>query len=273
MTSSFLVRPEGRLAYDLAGDDGAPLVVAAHGMGANRHAFRALTPALLRAGLRVASVDLRGHGESSPVWPRYDAEAVADDLLALVAHLGGPAVLVGSSISGAAVTIAAAQSPADVAGVVLVGATAIPQPMNPVLRVGFELVTRSPALWLAFYRSLYKAGRPEDYPADTATLRRQLREPGRMAALRRVLDPVEPHWTVRAATVTCPALIVMGTRDPDFPDPAAQARAAADAFTAAEVDTMLVEGAGHYPFLELPATVNPAIADFAQRAQRLRTGS
>ena len=54
------------------------------------------------AGHRVATLDLRGHGESSTGWPDHSETAVAEDMIALVEHLGpgSRAVLVGSSYSG-----------------------------------------------------------------------------------------------------------------------------------------------------------------------------
>jgi pimeloyl-ACP methyl ester carboxylesterase len=66
----------------------------------------------------VAAVDLRGCGEASVGWPAYSRTAIAGELIALVGHLGGPAVLVGHSISGGAVTIAAAQAPDLISGIV-----------------------------------------------------------------------------------------------------------------------------------------------------------
>jgi len=58
-------------------------------------------------GYRVAAADLRGHGESSTGWPSYTRTDTAHDLLALISHLGGPAVIVGHDW-GAWVTQAAA---------------------------------------------------------------------------------------------------------------------------------------------------------------------
>lgn len=256
--------PGGELAYEVDGPAGAPLVVCVHGMGSNRHAFRLLTPTLTAAGFAVARLDTRGHGDSSPDWPTYDAEHVGQDVLALVRHLGGPAVLVGSSIGSAAITFAAAAAPEEVKGLVLVGATARPARLSPVMRLGLWAVQRSPRLWIAYYRSLFKAGRPTDFAADTDRLLAQLRRPGRMAAVAGVLAPTSVWWTQRAADVAGPALVVMGTRDPDFRDPAAEAQAAAAAFRTAEL--MMVENAGHYPFLELPDLVNRAIARFVAGA-------
>jgi pimeloyl-ACP methyl ester carboxylesterase len=175
-------------------------------------------------------------------------------------------VLVGSSVGSAAITLAAASAPDEVTGLVLVGATATPLRPGPFLRLAMRTVLRSPRLWIMYYRSLFKAGRPADFAEDTQRLLAQLRRPGRMAAVGGVIEPPAVWWTQRAATVTCPALVVMGTRDPDFKDPAAEAQAAAAAFGAAEV--MMVEGAGHYPFLELPGVTNPTIARFVDAAVR-----
>src|SRR4051794_16109322 len=89
------------IAYDVTGS--GPLVVLAHGMGDSRHSYRFLAPTLVHAGYRVASVDLRGCGDSSLGWDGYSRTDIAGDLVALVRHLGGgPAVLVGQSISGGA---------------------------------------------------------------------------------------------------------------------------------------------------------------------------
>jgi len=63
-------------------------------------------------------VDLRGCGESSAAWDGYSRTDIAGDLIALLDHLGGPAVLVGHSISGGAATIAAAREPSLVMAVV-----------------------------------------------------------------------------------------------------------------------------------------------------------
>src|SRR3954449_12640222 len=104
------------IAYDLVGE--GPLVVLSHGMGDSRHSYRFVAPALAAAGYPVANVDARGCGDSSLGWDGYSRTDVADDLVALVRHLGGPAVIVGQSISGGAATIAAATAPDVISGVV-----------------------------------------------------------------------------------------------------------------------------------------------------------
>ena len=61
--TEFLDDPGGRIAYDVTGS--GPLVVLSHGIGVRRQDYRFLAPILAQAGYRVASADLRGHGESS----------------------------------------------------------------------------------------------------------------------------------------------------------------------------------------------------------------
>src|SRR6266566_119658 len=121
--TEFLDIQGGRIAYDVTGQ--GPLVVLSHGIGDRRQAFRFLAPKLAQAGYRVANADIRGHGESSMRWKSVTgSEAisrtdVAGDLAALIRHLGGgPAVVVGHSISGGAATIAAATATELVSGIV-----------------------------------------------------------------------------------------------------------------------------------------------------------
>src|SRR5450755_2144476 len=105
------------LAYDVTGQ--GPLVVLAHGIGDSRHSYRFLAPALAAAGYRVANVDIRGCGDSSLGWDDYSRTAIAGDLVALVHQLGGgPAVIIGQSISGGAATIAAATAPDLISGLI-----------------------------------------------------------------------------------------------------------------------------------------------------------
>ena len=118
--TEFLDIEGGRIAYDVTGD--GPLIVLSHGIGDRRQVYRFLVPELVRAGFRVAAADMRGHGESSiGDWKSISRTDVAGDLVALIRHLGGPAVIVGHSLSGGAATIAAATAPDLVSGVVEVG--------------------------------------------------------------------------------------------------------------------------------------------------------
>lgn len=259
MTVSFMGRDGGRIAYEVHGR--GPLVVLSHGMGENRATYRHLVPLLVAAGHRVASVDVRGHGQSSVGWSSYTPAEVGADLAAVVRDLdGGPATLVGNSSSAAAVVFAAADFPDLVGGVVLTGAFVGQPRLNPLMRLALGAVLRSPRLFGMFHRSLFPVHRPADDAEYRRAMVANLREPGRMAAVRGVIVPVEPHWTARAADVRQPVLVLMGAKDPDFPDPAAEARAARRLFRTAEA--RMVDDSGHYPHADRPAATAAHLVDF-----------
>ena len=62
-----------------------------------------------------------------------------------------------------------------------------------------------------------------------------------------------------------PALIVMGSADPDFEDAAGEAR---DLARRLRAEMLLVDGAGHYPHAEMPEVVGARIAEFLARLRR-----
>ena len=270
-----LDRPEGRLAFDVQGS--GPLVVASPGMGDVRHSYRFLVADLVTAGYRVASVDLRGHGGSSTGWSTYDETAVAEDLVALVEHLAAPgeqAVVVGNSYSGSAAVVAAASRPDLVAGLVLVGAFVRTVPQTRTQRFAGWLVSSTPLgrpLWNAYYPSLFTGAKPADFASYRATLKANLAEPGRFAAVAAMAGADHGAAEAALARVTAPALVVMGTSDPDFPDPAAEARLTADGL-GGSAEVVLVDGAGHYPHVEQPAVVSPAVVAYLSRALPLAAG-
>jgi pimeloyl-ACP methyl ester carboxylesterase len=263
MEPHFLDVPGGRLAYDVTGPDHAALVLCVAGMGDTRAAFRLLAPKLVGAGYRVARMDQRGHGASSAGWPGYGSPATGEDMLALIRHLGGPATILGHSNAAAAAIWATAQEPALVSGLVLVGPFLKDGKPSPILRLAERLVTGSPLLWTRFYYpSLYKAAKPADFDEYLRAMRVSLREPGRMAALRGVATEQE-RCRARVPELRCPVRIVMGTKDPDFPDAVAAARdgeALIGQYT--EVSLELIEGAGHYPHAEVPEVTFSAIVPF-----------
>ena len=256
--------PDGTLAHDLVGPSDGPLVVASPGLGDLRSTYRFLAPALAEDGCRVAPVDLRGHGGSSTGWPSYDEGAVADDLLALVDELGGPAVLVGNSFSGGAAVVAAARRPDLVRGLVLSGAFVRDVEQGLAGRLTAWLVARTPLgrpLWTSYYPRLFPSRRPDDLPAEHDRLRENLAEPGRWEAVRGMVAAGHAAAQAALAQVQAPALVVMGTADPDFPDAVREAhRTAEDLGGPAEV--LLVQGAGHYPHAERPDVVTPAVRAF-----------
>jgi pimeloyl-ACP methyl ester carboxylesterase len=265
----FLDVPGGRLAYDVAGPEEAALVLLVAGMGDTSAAFRFLAPKLVDAGYRVARMDQRGHGRSSVPWDGYGSPATGEDMLALIGHLGKPATIVGHSNAAAAAIWAAAEAPDQVSGIALIGPFLQDGKLSPVLRLAEKVVTGSPLIWSRlYYPSLYKAAKPADFSDYLRAMRASLRDPGRMAALRGVATEQE-RCRARISELRCPVLIVMGTRDPDFPDAEVAARdgeALIGQHTRARLE--LIDGAGHYPHAELPQVTASAILPFLADAGR-----
>lgn len=251
----FLTVPRGRLAYRVTGE--GPLVVLVHGMGDTHRTFRHLIPLL--TGYRVAALDVRGYGASSTGWP--GVAATGSDVLALIRHLGGPATVVGHSIGCSSAVWAAASSPESVAGLGLIGTFSGDVPIKAWMRAASWLVSRHVGLWGLFVRSSYPTTRPADFAAYLAELKSNLRQPGRLAALRAQIALSLSGVENRYAEVTQPSLLVMGSKDADFPDTAADAaRTAAKLGGPAEV--RMIDGAGHYPHAEMPERTAAALLPF-----------
>jgi pimeloyl-ACP methyl ester carboxylesterase len=232
-------------------------------MGDSRAAYRFVVPQLVAAGYRVAAVDLRGCGESSAEWSSYSRTDIAGDLIALVSHLGGPAVLVGHSISGGAVTIAAARAPELVEGIVELG----PFTRKQSIRLGDLRVKRyragmtrllltgvlgSVKWWLKYLDVAFPGRKPDDWAEQLRRQAAMLGEPGRMKAMRRMGQSTPTDAGAQLGNVRCPALIVEGTLDPDWADPRAEGEAIVAAMPAGIGKVETIEGAGHYPHTQFP---------------------
>ena len=257
----------GTLAYDDRGE--GPLVVLVPGLGDLRQEYRFLAPRLLDAGYRVVSVDLRGHGESSVGWASYSRKAAGADLLALIDRLdGGPATIIGNSFAAAPAVWAAAERPSAVAGLVLIGPFVLPQPEKPVQQAMVRLMFNGPwkvAAWNWYFATLFPTRKPADFAEYRAALRANLAEPGRFEAVRAMMLSSEPDIAERLPAVRAPALVMMGSKDPDFGDPAAEARTLAERLRG---ESVLVDGAGHYPHSEMPDVAAAPILAFLDRAHR-----
>jgi pimeloyl-ACP methyl ester carboxylesterase len=259
-TTWYLRRPEGRIAYDVTGD--GPLVICAPGMGDLRSVFRSLVPGLVDAGFRVATMDLRGHGESDTTFSAHDDVAAGTDLLALAEELGGPAILIGNSMAAGAAVWAAAERSDLVSGLVLIGPFVRNAPVGLAARLAFRagLVRPwGPAAWNAYYAKLYPGRPPADLDEHRARIRAGLRRPGGWKAFVATTRTSHAPAEARLGEIAAPTLVVMGERDPDFPDPAAEATLIAERL---DGRVLMVPGAGHYPQAEYPEIITPAVAAF-----------
>lgn len=269
--TEFLTRPGGTIGYDVAGD--GPLVVCIAGMGELRSSYRHTMPALVEASYRVATFDLRGHGDSATTFDAYDDEAAASDALALIEHLESDgAVILGNSMGAAAAVLAAAARPQVVRGMVLLG----PFVRNPQSN-WFQQWLMSVSLkgfwgraaWRSYHKSLSPSGEAADTAAHQQAVQNSLRNPEKWQAFQRTATSSHAAAEAALPQLKCPALVVMGSKDRDFSDPADEAKWIASVLNA---EVLMVDGAGHYPMAEQPAAVNPSLVAFVtahQSAHRL----
>lgn len=251
------------IAYDVTGE--GPLVVLAHGMGDSRHSYRFVAPALAAAGYRVANVDIRGCGESSVGWEGYSRTDIAGDLVAVVRHLGGPAVIIGQSISGGAATIAAATAPEVITGVVelapftrkqsvsLSGLLRVKRYRAGSTRLAMTMLG-SLSAWKQYLDLAYPT-KPADWAGELGRIDATMSEPGRMKALQSMCKSAPTDAGAQLPNVTCPVLIVQGSLDPDWADPRAEGEKIMADLPAGLGELVVLEGAGHYPHAQMPDEV------------------
>jgi pimeloyl-ACP methyl ester carboxylesterase len=256
---------DGTIAFALNGR--GPLVVMVPGLGDLKEEYRFLAERIVSAGYRVATMDLRGHGNSSVGWPDYSNAALGSDVVALIRHISsGPAAVIGTSMGAGAAAWAAAESPSDIRSLVLIGPfvrqVPIPWWKSALFKTVFQTAFRGPwgpVLWSKYYAALYPTAKPADFEAYTARLVENLRESGRMAALQAMLAAPKRDVESRLGEIASPTLIVMGSKDPDFDDPAEEAEFIARTLKGKAV---MIGGAGHYPHAEMPDATAPAILSF-----------
>jgi len=197
---SWLERPDGiRLAYHPSPGSGPGVVFLGGFMsdmtGTKATALEAFCQSVGRAFVRF---DYRGHGRSGGRFVDGTIGAWRDDALAILDHVAkGPQVLVGSSMGGWLMLLAALARPQQVVG--LVGIAPAP---DFVVRMWAEAPED-------VKRELQETGqwqRPSQYSAEPYTITRNLLEEGRRHLL---LD--------RPVPLSCPVRLLHGMRDPDVP--------------------------------------------------------
>ena len=100
-----------------------PLAILLHGITANAYVFLPLMERLADR-FRLVSIDMRGHGRSSKPATGYAARDYANDIEALIRHLGGgPALLIGHALGARDTFVAGARNNGLVSGVVAIDFT------------------------------------------------------------------------------------------------------------------------------------------------------
>lgn len=248
-----------RLYYEDTGGD-KPVVVFSHGLLMDHEMF-APQLASLRERYRCVTWDERGHGktagDSIRPFTYYD---LADDLAALLAHLGiGPAVLAGMSQGGFLSLRCALTHPQRVRALILIDTQA-----------GLEDPDKLPA-----YRQMMEVWASQGLPDEIADTVEQIVlgtgctdasawkakwrawKPQNLTASFEALVGRDDIGT-RLDDIRIPALVIHGEADIAIPLERARSLAAGLPYA----DLVTVPGAGHASNLTRPQQVNAAIERF-----------
>ena len=247
------------LALDASGHGGVP-VLFVHGYPLDRTMWRAQLEGI--TGHWLLAPDLRGFGASPLAGGGTTLAQHADDLAALLDALGiDRVVLAGLSMGGYVAFEFLRRHRDRVRGLVLLDTKA--EADDETARAGRDAAIvkvaeeGASAIAAAMAKKLFAAGTP---PAVREALEEQMAGmsvAGIMAALVAMRDRADS--TALLPTLTdLPTLVIVGAEDQLTPPAAAERMVAA--IPGAQL--VVVEGAGHVPPVERPATVNEAFQAF-----------
>ena len=267
-----------RLHYVAAGTKGSPILLV-HGFPETWWTFNKLIP-LLAADHRVFAVDLRGHGDSSTADVSFDSATAAEDLHALIAHLGvGPVHLSGQDFSGSTVYRLATGHPEDVLSV-----TAVEMGLPGLGLEQLADVTHGGTWHIGFLVApgipeMLLVGREREFlgrfafPAMTAVegsitdadidefARTYSRADGLRGAIGLYRSMLAEGPEVRAIAEASPLsvpVLAVGAGGGEFTN-STMMQAARD------VEAVLIDGVGHYVAMEAPERLADAMLEFAAR--------
>jgi pimeloyl-ACP methyl ester carboxylesterase len=250
MPTKYFNQRNGQIAYDDTGT--GPLIVCVPSMGDLRSEYRFLSPLLAAAGYRVVTMDVRGHGETSTGWEDFSVAGIGEDILALIRELNsGPAIVIGTSMAAGAAIWSAVEAPDSIRGLILVDPF-VDGEGNRFLKLLLSVMFArpwGPSMWVRYYQALYPTRKPADMAEYSSALRANLEEPGRHEALMQMLRASKNASGERISKLDIPALVLMGSKDPDFKNPELEAKRVADMVCSRYV---MIENAGHYPHAEFP---------------------
>ena len=190
-----------RMYYEIHGS-GDPLILLHGGVGAIEM-FGEVLP-LLAEGRQVIAVELQAHGRTGDVNRPLSLESMADDVAALIEHLGlEKADVMGYSLGGGVALRTAIQHPEVVRKLVVVSIPFRRDGWYPEVLAGMgqmgpeaaEPMKQTPMYQL--YSSV--APKPEDWPVLLTKLGELLRQ--------------DYDWSEDVATIEAPTMIVVGDAD------------------------------------------------------------
>ncbi|MFZ2511159.1 MAG: alpha/beta hydrolase [Gordonia sp. (in: high G+C Gram-positive bacteria)] len=254
------------VSYTIAG--AGPLVVMIMGSGSPGRVWHAnQQPALIKAGYRVVTFDNRGIAPTSECAEGFTLTDMVEDTAALIEHLGGPALVVGTSLGARIAQELTLARPDLVRGAVMLGTYGRQTPLIAAFSAGeIALYDRGTLLPDEYYaavtvesnlspNSLTDDRSAQDW-LDIVGFSGQRRAPGVRAQMG--LPERKDNRLAAYRGITRPCLVI-GFAD-DRTLPVHLAREVGEAIPGAQYQE--IAEAGHWGYLEQPAAVNAALIEF-----------
>ncbi|MEN3794683.1 3-oxoadipate enol-lactonase [Fulvimarina sp. MAC3] len=254
---AFAVANAVTMHYCRTGRAGAPRLVFLNSLGSDLRIWEEVV-VLLEDRFDILLMDMRGHGLTEPGSRPVSIALLADDVTALLDHIGWQTTsIVGLSIGGLIAQHLAVHTPARLEGLIL---------MDTAAKIG------EADAWNDRIAAIEKGGVAAI--ADQVAVRwfsegYSDREPQRFTAWRRMLTSTtsegyraacealrDADYTNVISQISAPTLAIVG--DGDAPTPLALVKTTAERIPGATFRT--IEGTGHLPCLERPVEVASAIA-------------
>jgi pimeloyl-ACP methyl ester carboxylesterase len=248
-----------------------PAAVLIHGQGGAWQWWLRVMPAMAEHA-RIVAVDLAGFGESDPIATGDVFGEHVATIVGLLDHLGLPeATIVGHSMGGLVSIQVASEHPARVSGLLLVnaGGANIGAQRLRLIVAGFRVfdavfsISVIPRLiatrqWLrsALFAAAVHDRRSLSTPLAVEIIPR-MAAPGFMQSLQAAASAVN-H--VRPETITCPCVVVWGSRDRILP--LATGHSLAARIPGARL--VPLEEVGHCPMVEAPDRFTAVLAGFVR---------
>jgi 3-oxoadipate enol-lactonase len=257
-----------QMAYTDEGEGACLLLV--HGFPLSRGVWSKQVEAF-KTSYRVIAPDLRGFGDSEATAGSSPMSRFAEDLYALMGHLGvGPVILVGHSMGGYAALAFAKAYPGALRALALVGTKAAPDApevaesrralADQVRAEGASVVINAMAP-----KMLSDANSDKGMAAAVKAFMASSKPTGIMGALLGMAErPDARPWLEK---LRVPVLIVAGLDDTLIPP--SESQAMARAIHGAQL--RLIPKAGHLVAFEQPEAFNTALWDWPERKLGFKT--
>lgn len=247
--------------YEDTGGAGTPIVFI-HGLGGSHESWSHQAP--LAGEFRVVTYDERGSGKTQKAPGPYSIDLLADDLLALLDHLGlRSPVLVGLSMGGGIAQTFDLKYPGRARGLGLLSTSSeFSEQKRQVFRSRADTAEREGMAPLvdSMVERWFSPAFAARHPAVIADVKgAQLAHDPRAFAARCRAN-AERNWTDRLRSISCPVLYVGGELDPG------NFVSSIDTYKAEvpSIDVHVIAGASHCIQIERPDELNALLSSFVR---------